>query len=111
MEAKIKGSWLRERDKNTKFFHSKALARNRKSRICELEDENSRWIEEVEEVEQMLNEHFTNIFTTTSPSHSQLNVASADLPAKVTGEMKRHMDQRFTEESCPNMPYESTRPR
>lgn len=49
-------------------------------------------------MEQMFSEYFTNIFTTKSPSHSQLNVALADLPTKVTGEMRRHMDQPFTEE-------------
>lgn len=38
-KQRSKAGWLRERDKNPKFFHAKALARKRKNRILGLEDE------------------------------------------------------------------------
>lgn len=66
--------WLKEGDKNTRFFHSKALARRKKNRICGLEDEKGIWVEEAEKVEQVIGEHFTKMFTTTNPSSTQINV-------------------------------------
>ena len=89
---------MREGDKNTKFFHSKASAIRKKNRISGLEDENGKWLEEVDDVERMVCEYFTNIFTTTNPSSGQISTALSNLPAKVTREMGSFMDQPFTKE-------------
>lgn len=82
-KQKSRVEWLREGDKNTKFFHSKASARRQKNMICGLEDENGNWIEEVKDVDRMFCEYFTKIFTATNPSLCQINIALSDLPAKV----------------------------
>lgn len=67
-KQRSRADWLKEEDKNTKFFHSKASARRKKNRICGLKDEKGIWGEEVENVEQLICEHFTKMFTTTNPS-------------------------------------------
>lgn len=41
------------------------------NKIYGLEDGNGKWIKEANEVEKMLCEYFTNIFTTTSPTSDQ----------------------------------------
>ncbi|KAH9778879.1 reverse transcriptase domain-containing protein [Citrus sinensis] len=63
-----------------------------------LEDENGKWLEEVDDVERMVCEYFTNIFTTTNPSSGQISTTLSNLPAKVTREMGSFMDQLFTKE-------------
>lgn len=59
-------------------------------------------IKDVEEVKQMIYDYFTSIFTTTNPSRSQLDTIIANLPTKITGDMRRVMDQPFTEEEETN---------
>ena len=97
-KQRSRADWLREGDKNTKFFHSKASARKVKNKVSGLEDGNGNWIENVEVVEKMFCEYFTNIFTSTKPSHEQMNLALSDLPAKITGEMAAYLEQSFSEE-------------
>lgn len=93
---------MREGDKNTKYFHTKALARKRKNRISRLEDEDRIWTEETEDVERSFCKYFKNIFTTTNPSQAQLDAALTDLPEHVTAEMNSLLDQEFTEEEVLN---------
>lgn len=88
---------MREGDKNT-IFPSISSARKKKNRIDGLEDENGKWVEEREEVEMMFCEYFTNIFTTTNPSLSQMNITLSDLPAKVTKKMVNFLEQLFRKE-------------
>lgn len=97
-KQRSRADWLKEGDKNTKFFHSKASTRKEKNRIRGLEDENGSWIKDMEVVEKMFGEHFKKIFTTTMPSQEQMDAAISDLPAKITGEMEDYLDQLFTEE-------------
>lgn len=97
-KQRSRADWLRKGDKNTKNFHSKASTRRRKNMISGLEDENSRWVKEVDDVNQMVCEYFTNIFSTTNPSSGHISTILSKLPAKATGEMVSYMDQPFTKE-------------
>lgn len=38
--------WLKEGDKNTKYFHCRANQRNRRNLITGLEDDNGNWVED-----------------------------------------------------------------
>lgn len=67
--------WLKEGDKNTKFFHSKATARKRKNRIGGILDENNKWTEEAKDIERMFYEYYNNLFTSTNPSQHQMERA------------------------------------
>lgn len=62
--------WLREGDKNTKFFHSKASFRKRekKNKIRGIQDAHGKWIEEIEEVTKQFYEYFAYLFSTSNPS-------------------------------------------
>lgn len=89
---------MREGDRNTKFFHSKAYTRKRTNKIMGLENDQGIWNEEIEDVERLFCEYFTNIFTTTNPSPTQLNAALTNLSRRVTKEMNNFFDQKFTKE-------------
>ena len=47
-------SWMQFGDKNTRFFHEKALARYKNNLIEGLMDENGRWLEGDEHVEELM---------------------------------------------------------
>ena len=88
---------MREGDKNTKFFHSKATTRKRKNRIGGILDENNRWNEEPEDIERIFCDYYDNLFTSNKPSQSQMENALKDLPCKVTEEMNAQLNQPYTE--------------
>lgn len=47
---KSRVEWLKEGDKNTKFFHSKASTRKKKTRIWGAMNNQNRWVEDGDEV-------------------------------------------------------------
>lgn len=49
-------------------------------------------------MERLFCEYFTIIFTSTNPSPAHMETTLADLPKRVTGEMKNFMDQKFIAE-------------
>lgn len=95
-KQRSRADWLKEGDKNTKFFHSKATTRKKKNRIWGIEDKQGNWIEEIAEVEAEFCEYFQEIFTTSSPSEAQMDTALVGLLPKVTEDMKNLLNQPFT---------------
>lgn len=79
--------WLREADKNTKFFSSKATTRKRKNRIGGVIDKNNKWTEEAEKIEIIFCEYYDNLFTSTNLSHHQVETALKYMLCKVSEEM------------------------
>ena len=47
-------SWMQSGDRNTRFFHEKVSARYKKNLIEGLMDENGRWLEGDEHVEELM---------------------------------------------------------
>ncbi|CAN1761392.1 Transposon TX1 uncharacterized 149 kDa protein [Linum perenne] len=62
-KQRAKQFWLKDGDKNTKFFHAMENAR-RKKRIGRLRDDNGRWVTKQEELEELAHHYFSGIFTT-----------------------------------------------
>lgn len=89
--------WLREGDKNTKYFHSKATARKRKNKIRGIVDERNNWTEEAPEIEKIICDYFDNMFTSKNPTMQQLESALKGMPCKISSEMNAHLDQPYTE--------------
>jgi hypothetical protein len=55
--------WLREGDRNTKFFHQKAVWRARKNKIAKLRDENGVIQDVPSEMERMACSYFKSLYT------------------------------------------------
>ncbi|CAN6234585.1 unnamed protein product [Urochloa humidicola] len=55
-------SWLREGDRNTKYFHQKARWRARKNRIKKLKREDGSWTSDQNEMQGMAKDYFTDLF-------------------------------------------------
>ncbi|CAA7059511.1 unnamed protein product [Microthlaspi erraticum] len=65
---KSRANWLKERDRNTKFFHATTKQRRARNRITKLKGSNGQWIENEEGIEQTATAYFQNLFTTSNPS-------------------------------------------
>ena len=57
-KQRARNDWLKEGDRNTKFFHCRANQRNRSNLILGLEDEAGNWLERVSELGGVLERYF-----------------------------------------------------
>ncbi|GJZ76993.1 reverse transcriptase [Tanacetum coccineum] len=59
--------WLREGDKNTRFFHTRATSQNKRNSILRLKDEDGRWVENEDNICDSVSAYFVNLFSSSSP--------------------------------------------
>ncbi|KAL9431946.1 hypothetical protein AB3S75_027035 [Citrus x aurantiifolia] len=90
--------WVKEGDKNRKFFHLKASSRKRNNRIWGIINWQEELMEDREEIERAFGEYFEDLFATSSPAKMQIEVALEGLKPKVDSEINNHLDKPFTEE-------------
>ncbi|XP_074354363.1 uncharacterized protein LOC141693242 [Apium graveolens] len=69
-KQRSKQFWLREGDKNTKFFHKYATGRRKNNQIKKLKDKNGVWTDSKEGIQQVVTEYFMELFTTASMGDS-----------------------------------------
>ncbi|RYR46649.1 hypothetical protein Ahy_A07g032408 [Arachis hypogaea] len=82
---KSRVQWLKWGDKNTKFFHSKYKARNRRNKIHHLEDEEGNIAEDAEGIANMAQHYFTKLFTSSNPRDPAGEIAdSSYAPVRVS---------------------------
>ena len=62
-------SWLQSGDRNTRFFHKKASTRYKKNFIDGLLDEDGRWLDGDEHVEELLLQYYERLFTSSGPTN------------------------------------------
>ncbi|KAH9750466.1 reverse transcriptase domain-containing protein [Citrus sinensis] len=97
-KQRSRADWLREGDKNTKFFHAKASSRKRKNKIWGILNEQDEWTEEAADVEKIFCDYFANLYTSTKPSQQQIDAALQGMPKRVTEEMNEELNKPFTED-------------
>lgn len=97
-KQRSRADWLREGDKNTKFFHYKASTRKRKNKIWGVENSQGQWTDKRDEVEKEFCGYFQDLFTSSYPSQNQIQEALKGLYLKVTTEMNAQLEEAFTPE-------------
>jgi len=60
--------WLRDGDRNTKFFHNKASQRAKVNDITKIKDEDGVWWRGDEHIESVLINYFDDLFSSSNPS-------------------------------------------
>ncbi|KAH9776449.1 putative reverse transcriptase/RNA-dependent DNA polymerase [Citrus sinensis] len=93
-----RADWLKEGDKNTKFFHNKASSRKKKNIIWGIEDTSGRWTEKPKEIEQEFCSYFNNLFATTQPSQEQISAAIEGMTSRVSEDMNEMLEKPFSAE-------------
>ena len=78
-------SWLREGDRNTKFFHAKAFARRKKNLIISLKEMDGTLIEQQSDIERVIIQRFSTLFQSSNPN--AIEEVVAHIPRVVTEEM------------------------
>lgn len=61
--------WLKDGDRNTKFFHNKANQRAKVNNIKKIKDENGVWWKGEEQVERVLINYFDDLFSSSNLSN------------------------------------------
>ncbi|GAU39340.1 hypothetical protein TSUD_60910 [Trifolium subterraneum] len=59
---KSRGKWIGDGDRNTKYYHSKAIVRRRRNKIVSLRSETGDWIEDQEALSNMAMNFYTNLY-------------------------------------------------
>ncbi|XP_075650222.1 uncharacterized protein LOC142620797 [Castanea sativa] len=86
-------NWFREGDRNPRFFHAKASARHQKNMMDGIYDEVGVWQEEEDVVEQIFQNYYTKLFTSSNPTEFT-NLLEAVQP-KVTDSMNSSLVREF----------------
>jgi hypothetical protein len=89
-------TWLKEGDRNTKFFHQRAVWRARKNKIKRLKDSEGVWQDSPTDMERMATSYFQELFTRDPSLNSDDLIAM--IPEKVTEAMNMDLCKDFTEE-------------
>ena len=91
-----KSHWIASGDKNTSYFHSKALHRFRRNNIHGLRDQNNVMCTGDENVSKLLVEFYTNLFTSSKPS--EIDKVCNLVQRTITDNMNAVLGRTFTRE-------------
>ena len=86
-------TWLKHGDRNTKFFHSKALQRRRRNHIKGVMNSQEQWMEEMEDVARVAVDYFDNLFY--ASSCIQMGECLSTVSAKVSPAMQDMLSRDF----------------
>ncbi|KAL5809465.1 hypothetical protein ACOSQ3_030156 [Xanthoceras sorbifolium] len=90
--------WLKEGDKNTRYFHNKATQRRKKNRILGLMDKGGFWKEKSEDVKFIVTDFFQQLIRSKNPSAEDLKAVLGAVDSRVTRDMNEILGACFTGE-------------
>ncbi|CAN1120776.1 LINE-1 retrotransposable element ORF2 protein [Linum perenne] len=89
---KARTNWVVEGDRNTNFFHLAALKRRSVNRIKRLKDAEGSWVEDSEQLLDMVSSHFANFYQGTADSTGSIRGFSGC----ISGRDKEFLEGRFS---------------
>ncbi|KAK8292157.1 hypothetical protein V6Z12_D06G104300 [Gossypium hirsutum] len=88
--------WLREGDRNTKFFHAKATGRLKKNNIERLKDAEGNWVTNSKEICKVAKDYFVSLFRSNSQNANIQKMGH--IKECVTRETNERLNMIYTEE-------------
>jgi hypothetical protein len=88
--------WLKDGDKNTKFFHGKANQRRKNNEIKKIKDEDGVWWHGQDQIEKVMLNFFSELFATSVPSG--MNQVCSAIQTKLSREHHEWCGMPFTGE-------------
>ncbi|KAK2417953.1 hypothetical protein QL285_040194 [Trifolium repens] len=65
---KSRSQWIKDGDRNTRYYHVKAITRRRRNKILMLKNDQNIWVENEEELKLMVNDYYKSLFA--RPDHN-----------------------------------------
>uniref|UniRef100_A0A2N9HAL6 Reverse transcriptase domain-containing protein n=1 Tax=Fagus sylvatica TaxID=28930 RepID=A0A2N9HAL6_FAGSY len=87
--------WLREGDRNTKFFHARANHRKWRNGIGGITNQNGRWVTKQNDIAQVAVQYFQAIFSTSNPTEEDISMVLNQITPSVTEEMNQILSKDF----------------
>ena len=89
-------SWLKHRDMNTKFFHSKASQRHKRNFIHGIKNQHGNWVEDITDVVEVAVDYFETIFHSGTCERMEecLNI----IPQRMSADMREELSRPSTVE-------------
>ena len=88
-------NWFQSRDRNSRYFHSKASARFQKNLIFGLMDSNECWQEDMEKDEETIVDYYMQLFSSSSTSDFSELINAVE--PKVSHEMNNMLTREFND--------------
>ncbi|KAB1998914.1 hypothetical protein ES319_D12G123600v1, partial [Gossypium barbadense] len=88
--------WLREGDRNTRFFHAKATGRLKKNNIERLKDAEGNWVTNSKEICKVAKDYFVSLFRSNSQNANIQEMGH--IKECVTRETNERLNMIYTEE-------------
>jgi exonuclease III len=96
---KSRVQWLKEGEKNTKFFHRTMIHRRHINRITHLEDEQGNLIREHAHIEEELNRYYQNLLTESKEDRNEaITRVTSHIPSLITPEQNVALIRPITQE-------------
>jgi hypothetical protein len=89
-----RSTWLKEGDRNTKYFHGRASQRRRRNNIKGVRDQAGIWQDNDDQVARVFLEYYRSLFTSSDPRN--IEEAVAPTPQVVTQAMNNSLTREFT---------------
>lgn len=91
-------TWLKDGDRNSEFFHRRACNRKTKNTIKSIIDESGNWTTNPEDIERIIIQYFSTIYSTEQVNATALQEILNVTPSKVTLEMNAMLLMPYTGE-------------
>ncbi|KAL0449431.1 UNVERIFIED_CONTAM: hypothetical protein Slati_1499500 [Sesamum latifolium] len=97
-KQRAKSHWLKEGDRNTRFFHNYASRTFKRNSISRLKGSDGRWLEEQHDIAQHITQYFGRVFSSVEPSINYLERGVEALTCKVDSDMNSELMKPYTTE-------------
>ena len=96
MGQKARSCWLKEGDKNTKYFHAMVEGRRRRNTISVLQKSGGDWCKSGKDIEEEIEGYFRGLFTSSNPQ--LFDTVLEGIPQVITRQMNQRLVRPVSEE-------------